>query len=338
MQETCVTVTLMKFFYRVYLLTGDTKYVDAFEISFFNAYLGAVNTEKVVEPTTLTDHPDWIAEPLPFDSYSPLTAGTRGRKIGGLKVMSDMHYYGCCACIGSAGIGIVPKLQLCESDGVIAMNLFINGTVKAFTPAGKPFDIITDTEYPRKGDVRISLKLTDRERFKLAFRIPSWSKNTVLKVNGACENANSGEYAIIDRQWSDGDLIELCLDMRTEAIYPISYGSQVLMNEIVWEADHMIPTFDREDPIAKNHIALRRGPLMLAQENRLGYSVDDPIDILVNEDGSVSTIAFDKKTPYPCIIALEVPTDKGNMLLTDYASAGKLWTDESKMAVWMLTK
>ena len=26
------------------------------------------------------------------------------------------------------------------------------------------------------------------------------------------------------------------------------------------------------------------------------------------------------------------------MTVTDYASAGKLWTEESKMAVWMLTE
>ena len=52
----------------------------------------------------------------------------------------------------------------------------------------------------------------------------------------------------------------------------------------------MIQNFDREDPIAKNHIALRRGPLMLAQENRLGYSVDKPVDIAVKDDGYVDTI------------------------------------------------
>ena len=46
MQETCVTVTLMKFFYQLTLLTGEPKYADAFERSLFNAYLGSVNTEK----------------------------------------------------------------------------------------------------------------------------------------------------------------------------------------------------------------------------------------------------------------------------------------------------
>ena len=49
MQETCVTVTLMKFFYRVHLLSGESKYADAFEISFYNAYLGSFNTEQIID-------------------------------------------------------------------------------------------------------------------------------------------------------------------------------------------------------------------------------------------------------------------------------------------------
>ncbi len=102
-QETCVTVTLMKFFYQLTLITGDPKYADAFEVSLYNAYLGSVNTEKVIEPTIKKNYPHLHFEPLPFDSYSPLTAGTRGNGVGGLKPMSDNHYYGCCACIGSAG-------------------------------------------------------------------------------------------------------------------------------------------------------------------------------------------------------------------------------------------
>jgi len=39
-------------------------------------------------------------------------------------------------------------------------------------------------------------------------------------------------------------------------------------------------TYDIEDPIAHKHIALRRGPIMLAQENRIGYSVDNPISVI----------------------------------------------------------
>ena len=55
-QETCVTVTLMQLFSQLALFTGDPKYLDAFERSLYNAYLGAVNTEKVkVTPVSSRD-------------------------------------------------------------------------------------------------------------------------------------------------------------------------------------------------------------------------------------------------------------------------------------------
>ena len=338
MQETCVTVTLMKFLYRVYLLTGNTKYVDAFEISFYNAYLGAINTEKVIEPTVREEHPDWILEPLPFDSYSPLTAGTRGRKIGGLQLMPDMHYYGCCACIGSAGLGLVPMIQICSSADGVALNMFIDGVASAKTPQGRDLKINTATNYPRDAKVALTLNLGASERFALRIRDPYWSKTTTVQIGAEKVGVRDGGYIVIDREWNDGDEIAIELDMRIEAIRPISYGAQVLMNEIDWDADHMIPTFDREDVLACKHIAFRRGPIMLAQENRLGYSVDIPVTFNVGADGYIEGYECERDIPYNSIVKLDLPIDSGRMTLTDYASAGKLWTDESKMAVWMLIK
>lgn len=338
-QETCVTVTLMKFLYRVHLLTGDPKYVDAFERSFYNAYLGAINTDKVIEPMIINEHPDWSAEPLPFDSYSPLTAGTRGNGIGGLKVMSDNHYYGCCACIGAAGIGLLPKMQLLADDSSLVLNMFVNGRISTLTPAGKALELNVETQYPVCGKVKISFTLDGKEKFILRIRKPEWSKNTLVTVNGSEICAFEEGYINIECEWTGGDVVELNLDMRTEAIYPIPYGSQVLMNKVIWGHNYMIPTYDAEDPIAHKHIALRRGPVMLAQENRLGYSVDEPVSVAVNADRYVDVEKTEIEAPYNCILKLNIPLEDGSMMLvTDYASAGKTWTDESKMAVWMLTK
>ena len=127
--------------------------------------------------------------------------------------------------------------------------------------------------------------------------------------------------------------------MRTQAILPIPYGEQILINEVIWGANYMIPTFDKEDPMAHRHIALRRGPVMLAQENRLGYSVDEPIEVSVEPDGYVKAELTEGNSPYKCIVEAAVPLADGSMMtVTDYSSAGKLWSEESKMAVWMLTK
>ena len=339
MQETCVTVTLMKFLYRVHLLTGDSKYADAFEISFYNAYLGSFNTEGIIEKMLEKEHSDWNLEPLPFDSYSPLTAGTRGNGVGGLECMSDNHYYGCCACIGSVGIGLFPIMHLLKSKEGLVLNLFANGSIIGITPENNQIVFNTETQYPRCENIKISINVKTSEKFELAIRNPHWSKNTKVLVNGELVPESNG-YIKIDKLWEDKDTIEIKLDMSTRAIYPVPYKNQVLMNKVIWGHNYIVPAYDEEDPIAHKHIALRRGPVILAQENRLGYSVDEPVNIKVKDDGCVDVIFPEKDVaPYEHIVEVAVPLVNGNyMTLTDYSSAGKLWNEESKMAAWILTE
>lgn len=338
MQETCVTVTIMKFFWQLTLLTGNAKYADAFERSLYNAYLGSINTQQVVEPMILAEHPDWCIEPLPFDSYSPLTAGVRGNGIGGLKVMSDHHYYGCCACIGSLGLGLIPKMALLTSQNGFVLNLYIDGEYTGTMEDGSPVAFRISTDYPVSGHIRIEVKLQKEAAFELALRIPGWSIQSSVKLNQKMLSAEQG-YCRFNRVWQPGDVIELDLDMRTQVLYPTAYGSQVLMSHVVWGANYIVPVYDEEDPAAKNHIALRRGPIILAQENRLGYSVDTPAKIWIEGGYVDAQIPGQKIAPYKNIIEVEVPLENGGtMHLTDYASAGKLWSEESKMAAWILQK
>ncbi len=336
MQETCVTVTLMKFFLRMHLLTGESKYVDAFERALYNAYLGAFNTEDVTEPYVLANVKKEFIEPLPFDSYTPLTAGTRGNGIGGLKVLDDGHYYGCCACIGSAGIGIVPKMHILNSDNNVVMNLFIEGSVSFTFPSGDKVELVTKTDYPRSGKVSVTVHTEKSIEFSFNIRIPKWSYNNTLTVNGE-KFDTCAEYTRISRVWKNEDEIILSLDMRTEAMRPTPYREQVLMTEVIWGANYVVPVFDREDPKAKHHVALRRGPIMLSMDSRLGYNVDDPINIEIGDDNFVDVTLIDGKVPYKCIVEAMIPLKSGKKLLaTDCASAGKLMSEKSKMAIWML--
>ena len=338
-QETCVTVTLMQFFYQLNLITGDSRYMDAFERSLYNGYLGAINTDGAIDLRAQELYPDVKMVPMPFDSYSPLTAGKRGNGTGGFRAFENGKYYGCCICIGSAGIGVAMKSAVFTSKSGLVVNLYENGTVTQPLINGKTAALRFETTYPVGESVKITVDTDNAEEFEILLRNPEWSENTTASVNGKEITVNKG-YISIYRKWSKGDMIEITFDMRAKAIYPIPYGSQILMNKVFWGANCMSPTFDREHPSTRNHIAIQRGPLMLAQENRLGYSVDDAVSVKVDENGFVDAVIPDIKTaPYNCQLEAQIPTtDGGCFTVTDYASTGKLWNDESKMAVWMNTK
>ena len=336
MQETCVTVTLMKFFAKLNMLTGESKFMDAFEQSFYNAYLGAVNNERRISKELYEVWPDAVHEPLPFDSYSPLTPGNRGIGTGGRKIMHDNHYYGCCACIGATGIAMLSMYNLEKAKDGYVMNFYINGSE---TADGIAFN--TATEYPKHGTVNVTLSGSLNKKFALYFRNPKWSRRTVISVNGDSMTLNTaGGYIRLERSWSEGDSITLEFDMKTEVIYPVHYGTQILMNDVAWGKNHINPSFDREDENAKRRIALKRGPVMLAVENRLGKSVDGIFDVKINKDNTVDERFPEKDTaPYKHIEELEIPDNSGGYFtVTDYSSAGKTWDDDSRMAVWFFNK
>lgn len=330
-QETCVTVTMMKYLYQLHLLTGDPKYADAFEISLYNAYFGAFNTENQVNQKMLDTYPGVAADPFPFDSYSPLTADVRGKQVGGLRLLSDGHCYGCCAAIGAAGNGLAPKMQLLTNEKGFVMNLYFAGKVKSGNVT-----FATETGYPAEGNVRILVEPEQTEEFSLSLRIPGWSKETKLTVNGQSVPVTPG-YTVLQRKWQPGDRIELSLDLRIKAVYPVSYGSQILMNNPRWKYQYIAASFDVEHPKAKDHIALQRGPVILAQDSRLGYDPHQPADIQVDGEGYVAETPA--QADFDHTLSVAVPLKDGKkMRLVDYGSAGKRWSAESTIAAWILTK
>lgn len=253
--------------------------------------------------------------------------------------MPDNHYYGCCACIGAAGTGLIPKMAVMSTEKGIALNLYIDGEIKTYTPQEKELKVLVETDYPVSGVVKIKLDTQSEEEFELLLRNPAWSRKTDILINNKPMESTDG-YISISRIWNNMDEVVLELDMRTEAVKPIPYGSQVLMNKVIWGKNYIVPCFDKEDEMAHRHISLRRGPIVLAADNRLGYSVDEPFDIEIGDSGYVNTrLPKDKHNIYKNIVEMEVPQKDGSYFtVTDYASAGKTWDEKSKMAAWLLLK
>ena len=337
MQETCVTVTWMKLCWQLLMLTGDPVFADKFEQALYNAYLGAVNTEKIVDTESIKQWEGVVPVALPFDSYSALLPGTRGRGVGGIQLMSDGHYYGCCACIGSAGIGMTHKVAVMQRDDGVAMNLYIAGSVVTRTPSGGRLSLDTKTLYPVDGKVEINVGTDTDEEFTIALRIPEWSASALLYVNGERLLVENG-YTEIRRVWSDGDKIELTLDMRAKVIHAPHFGKDILMTNGNWSIKYFYPTVVNETPEAKFHIALRRGPLVLARDARLDGTVDEAVDIAYDGEGYVS-LEPSEKAGFDHIVEFSVPQTNGSRFtVVDYSSAGKTWGEDSKYCCWMPTR
>ena len=77
---------------------------------------------------------------------------------------------------------------------------------------------------------------------------------------------------------------------------------------------------------------------MLARDARTGDFVDRAVSPVFNEDGSVRAVSR-AETPFKCVVAQDIALTDGSVLpMVDYASAGKTWTDESRMAAWFAVK
>ena len=313
MQETCVSVTLMKLASQLLRLTADPAYADVIEQSFFNAYLGSLNTHRVMSVVKGNDKYPELRGFLPFDSYSPLRYGTRGQKIGGLMRFYDEngegHFYGCCACIGAAGAGIIPRIAAMRSQDGICLSFWLPGTVRCLTPAGNLMKFEIEGNYPIGGDVTVTVHAGAPERMTLSLRIPQWSRHTRVRVNGECIPAAPG-YLDIRRVWRNGDRISLQLDESVYAVLP------------------------PDEKARGKYIALRRGCIVLAAYKRdIG---DTPLVVRVDEEGRVIGASPSSSTNAPdAMFGMFLHNAGRHIYFIDYASAGKTYDEQHPFAAWV---
>lgn len=324
MQETCVTVTWMKLCSQLLRLTGESIFADAIEHSFYNAYLGSLNENMIVPQDDYITRRfakefgegEITVTPLPFDSYSPLIPGRRGRKVGGFQFLADRSYYGCCVCIGAAGLGVFTKHAILESDGAVVVNFYENGINRLATESGR-IVIETETKYPADG--RITMKIVSEREFDLRLRVPEWSKKTNLKARDgyATVHVPSGESEVV-----------LELDMSIRETLPESWDLDVLYINTCGTMRPPVAVRHKEED--DRYISLSRGPLTLAADSRLGKDARSCFSFERKGKKPACRIAEDENYLLKCEFTSE---DGDKFFLVDYQSAGKDW--ESEIAAWL---
>lgn len=187
--ETCASVGMVLWNWRMNQMTGDSKYVDVLERSMYNGALAGISLAG--------DH---------FFYVNPLASN------------GDHHrqeWYGC-ACCPSQICRFLPSIGnyiYGTSGDAVWVNLYIGSEADV----EKGLTLTQETRYPWEGDVKITVGGKLKKALKL--RIPGWCKEYSILVNGEkAEPVMDKGYAVLGRKWKDGDVIELSMNMPVEVI------------------------------------------------------------------------------------------------------------------------
>lgn len=149
-QETCASIALCMWAHRMFLLTGESRYMDQFERTLYNAVLAGVSLDG-----------------SEFFYVNPLASrGGHARK--------DWYECACCPPNILRFLASLGQHVYAVKGDTIYVNLFMPGTATV-NVGDTPIVIEQETRYPFDGSVRITVRnTTDRELF-VAVRWPEWA-------------------------------------------------------------------------------------------------------------------------------------------------------------------
>jgi DUF1680 family protein len=204
--ETCAAIGNALWNHRLFLLHGDSKYLDVLERILYNGLISGVslNGDRFFYTNPLESHGQHERSP----------------------------WFGCACCPGNVTrfLPSFPGYVYATQDDIIYVCLFAGGSARVKMKK-KAVAIEQETLYPWEGDVKITVNPEQPEKFSLYIRIPGWAQDqplpsnlyhylnkseeiVTLKVNDkqVALDLERG-FARLKRTWKKGDVVHLHLPM-----------------------------------------------------------------------------------------------------------------------------
>jgi uncharacterized protein len=236
--ETCAAIGNALWNHRLFLLHGDSKYIDVMERVMYNGIISGVSLDGNL-----------------FFYQNPLeSVGGYGR--------SPWFEVACCPPNITRFLPSVPGYIYAVKDDTLYVNLFVDSTAKIGVGGRKDVEVIQQTKYPWEGSVKIGINPVRTADFTLAVRVPGWARNQPvpgdlyrfidandqpvkmwLNNKPVTPEVEKG-YAIFKRTWGKGDVLAIS--------FPIPIR-RVVANDLV-KAD-------------TGMVALERGPVVFCAES-----------------------------------------------------------------------
>ena len=192
--ETCNTYNMLRLTEQLFAAEPNAAYADAYERNLFNHILSAIH------PTI----PGYVyftpIRPQHYRVYS----------------QPDQSFW-CCVGTGMENPGKYGQFIYARDNKDIYVNLFIASELTV----SDAMRLRQETRFPDEPRTQITLELKQPSTFSLYLRHPTWvaTDQFAVKVNGEPVQVHStpSSYVKVQRQWKNGDVVEVELPMQTTA-------------------------------------------------------------------------------------------------------------------------
>ena len=285
--ETCAAIANVYWNYRMFLATGESKYMDVVELALYNNVLSGVSLSG-----------DRFFYDNPLES-----SGEHERQ----------RWFGCACCPGNVTrfVASVPGYIYAQQGKDIYVNLFAQGKAQI----GK-VELEQETEYPWDGKVKIKVN-KGSGKFAIKVRIPSWLKTSPtnnglytyidkakpysISINGNALYPEIRDYVTISRNWKKGDVIELDLPMEVRRITANDNAEDLRGKTALQRGPvvYCIEANDQADHQVFNKYILNASPITAHFEAGLlkGVTVLEGNAKEIEQDGTIKDVPF-RAIPY----------------------------------------
>ena len=228
--ETCANIGNVLWNWRMFLASGEARFMDIVELALYNSVLSGVGLDGTnffyVNPLRTLD-------PMPTELRWSRTR---------VPYVSSF----CCPPNLVRTIAESANYAYSKSDRAIWINLYGSSTLRTKLSDRDIVELAQETEYPWNGRIRITIKEAPSIDLALKLRIPGWATGASIRLNGKPIDLapQPSTFAEIHRAWSSGDLLELELPMRPRLMEANPYVEE-----------------------AVNQVAIQRGPVVYCLES-----------------------------------------------------------------------
>jgi DUF1680 family protein len=241
--ETCAAIGSVFWNQRMFLLHGDSKYIDVLEKTLYNGLISGVG--------------------LDGKSFFYTNAMQVSNTFSQPDLERERSGWFTCSCCPTNVVRLLPSIPgyiYAQNGNDVYVNLFISGTGN-LKVNNKALKITQQNNYPWDGALAFTIDPASAIAMNLKIRLPGWAQNEAMpsdlytyehpsaqkieiKVNGkAVDYQMVKGYAVISKKWRKNDKVELTLPMDVR---------RVVANKSV--------------PDDNGKVALQRGPIMYCAE------------------------------------------------------------------------